>query len=541
MTYTPAVDALAGSLPLTALAAAVPIVVFFLLVGVLQLRSHVSGAFALAAALIVAVAAFKMPVQMALSGMLLGFTFGLLPIGLIVLAAVWLHNLMTATGRERDLTAIFDRVSRGDIRVETLLIALCFGGLLEGLAGFGVPVAILTVLLINLGLEPHKAAIIALVANTSPVAYAAFGVPITTAGSLLGGADKSANAAEIAVQVSTLEPWIALVMPFVLLWLIDRHSFGQLFVLAAGMGVSEAAGQFLTIRYVSFELAGVLPAIVTFGVAMGLLALHHPQPPTEYARARHAHLHPGRSAMAILPYALVIAILAGGRMIPPLRDTLAATDLHITWPGLEGLTGPGGADAAATHVILPTLSQPGVLIAIAAVISAVVFSLADAGGRYPLGARAVAGAAVETWHKMRLAVLTIVEVIGLAYVMNLSGEVLAIGTLLAATGGAFVFLSPVIGWLGTAISGSATSANALFTGLQDATAIQVGMSGTYAVALNTAGGVIGKLVAPQSLAIGAAAMGEPEKETWLLRRVLGVSILLLVYIIAVGALVNLLH
>lgn len=193
------------------------------------MRSHLSGLIALATGLIVAIVGFKMPITMAISASLLGALKGLIPIIVIVIAAVWLHRLMQATGRETDLRKVFSAVGNGDLRIQTMLIALCFGGLLEGLSGFGVPVAIVTALLMGLGFKPLKAAVIALVANTSPVAYAAFGVPITTAAALMSGHHINENAADIAKYVSLTEPAVALAIPFVLILLIDRKNFRQLF------------------------------------------------------------------------------------------------------------------------------------------------------------------------------------------------------------------------------------------------------------------------------------------------------------------------
>ncbi len=534
--FVPGVNAVGGRLWLSALVAALPIVVFFILVGAFRMRSHLSGLVALATGLIVAIAGFKMPVTMAISASLLGALKGLIPIIVIVIAAVWLHRLMQATGRETDLRKVFSAVGSGDLRIQTLLIALCFGGLLEGLSGFGVPVAIVTALLIGLGFKPIKAAMIALVANTSPVAYAAFGVPITTAAALMRGHHLNENAAEIAKYVSLTEPAVALVIPFVLIVLIDRQNFRQLFPLALVMGLVEGLGQFLTLRFVSFELGGVLPPIVTFLVVWVMVLIYRPAIPEEFLTETPTDLRIGRVAMAVLPYVSVIAILSLGRMVPFFAKSLSATDVKVTWPALAGKVASADNPQVASHigtVMIPTLSQPGILIAFSAIISGIAFSLLHEQGTYPLGAKRVLkelGAAIVS---MRFSTATILEVMALAYLMNISGMVLTIGTLLASTGTLFLLLSPLIGYLGTAISGSSTSANALFASLQETTALQIGLPGAFAVAVNTAGGVIGKLIAPQSLAIAAAAMGAPEKEIDLLRAVILWSLGLLVFVVVV--------
>lgn len=534
--FVPDVTAVGGRLWLSALVAALPIVVFFALVGAVRLRSHLAGLIALAAGLVVAVAGFKMPLSMAVSASLLGTLKGLVPIVIIVIAAVWLHRLMQATGREADLRKVFSAVGRGDLRTQTMLIALCFGGLLEGLSGFGVPVAVVTALLIGLGFKPMKAAVIALVANTSPVAYAAFGVPITTAAALLSGHNPTQNAAEIAYYVSLTEPAVALIMPFALSLLIDKEHFRHMFPLALMMGLVEGAAQFLTLRFVSFELGGVLPPIVTFLVVSLMVMIYRPPVPEEFVTEKPTDLRVGRVTLAVLPYGLVIVILSLGRLVPLIAKALTATDIQVSWPGLAGrVASPDNPDTA-THVgniAIPILSQPGVLIAVAAIITGAVFTLLNEGGKYPLGAKRVGKELVTSIYSMRFSAATILEVMALAYLMNISGMVLTIGTLLASTGTFFLLLSPLIGYLGTAISGSSTSANALFASLQETTALQLGMPGAFAVAVNTAGGVIGKLIAPQSLAIAAAAMGEPEKETDLLREVIGWSLYLLLFVVFV--------
>lgn len=540
--FVPDVTAVGGLLWLSAIVALLPVVVFFVLVGALRMRSHRAGAIALGVGLLVAIAGFHMPVDMAVAAALLGVENGLMPIVIIVIAAVWLHRLLQATGREVDLRKVFSAVGQGDLRIQAMLIALCFGGLLEGLSGFGVPVAVVAALLLGLGFKPMKAAVIALVANTSPVAYAAFGVPITTAAALLSGRDILQNAADITFYVSLTQPAIAFVMPFALSLLIDKEHFRHMFPLAFVMGLVEGIGQFLTLRFVSFELGGVLPPIVTFLVVALMVVVYRPPVPPEFVTEKPTDLRAGRVALAVMPYSLVIVILSVGRMVPQVAQALTATDLHVAWPGLAGLVAsPDNPNVAGDigHVTIPVLSQPGVLIAVAALVTGVVYTLVTEGGKYPLGFTQIGVKLLSAIDSLRYSAATILEVMALAYLMNISGMVLTIGTLLAGTGTFFLLLSPLIGYLGTAISGSTTSANALFAALQETTALQIGLPGAFAVALNTAGGVIGKLIAPQSLAIAAAAMGEPERETDLLHEVLGWSLALLLFVVFVGFILGL--
>ena len=240
--------------------------------------------------------------------------------------------------------------------------------------------------------------------------------------------------------------------------------------------------------------------------------------------------------MAVLPYSLVIAVLSLGRMVPLFAKTLSATDLQVSWPALAGKVASADNPQVASHigtVVIPTLSQPGILIAASAIITGIVFTVVNEKGQYPLGAKRIVKELGSAIFSMRFSATTILEVMALAYLMNISGMVLTIGTLLASTGIFFLVLSPLIGYLGTAISGSSTSANALFASLQETTALQIGLPGAFAVAVNTAGGVIGKLIAPQSLAIAAASMGAPEKEIELLREVIRWSLGLLLFVVII--------
>lgn len=536
--FFPDLEVVGGSLGLTAAVAAIPILVFFVLVGALRVRSHWAGLVSLMVALGLAIGVFGMPLYQAFSAAGLGIENGLVPIVVIIVAAVWLHRLMVATGREKDLREVFAAVGNGDVRIQALLIALCFGGLLEGLSGFGVPVAIVTALLLGLGFAPVKAATIALLANTSPVTFAAFGVPLTTAaGVMTGPGTTHEKALEVAQYSALLQPAIALVIPFVLALLIDRAHLRQLLPLALVMGVVEGTGQYLTLHFISFELGGVLPPILTFLVVALMVRIYQPPINPEFSVPVPGKLHPGRVALAVMPYAMVIAVLMIGRMVPAVSQLLHSTDLRVTWPGWEQGAHlhkvPEGA-LSVGYVTIPMLSQPGFLIAMAAILSGVVFSLVGRGTPHQLGMRRVVGELGCAINRMALSSVTILEVMALSYLMNLSGMVLAIGTLLARTGVFYLLLSPLIGYMGTAVSGSSASANALFGGLQQSAAAQVGLPGAYAVAVNSAGGVIGKLIAPQSLAIAAAAIGDPKSEVALMRRVLGWSLGLLAFMVLVS-------
>lgn len=564
-TFTPQVDVVGGSLALTAFIALLPILVFFILVGGLRLRSHWAAALALFVACFIATVAFKMPLDMVFASGTMGLTFGILPIGVIIISAVWLHRLTCASGREKDLTAIFAVVAGGDLRVQALLISLCFGGILEGLAGFGVPVAVVIALLLSLGFSPFRSAVIALVANTAPVGYAAMGTPLLTAGAMMDGVHKLDNARQAASYLILLEPAIGLVMPFIILWLIHpgRRGLLQLWPLALAMGISEALGEWATVKFLSFELAGFLPSMITFVVVWVMAAIYRPKPPARFRAPARPPLSPRRVTLAVLPYVLVIIVLATGREFAPLAKLLERTDITVDWPGLSGrLNLIDGEPSPAAQMILHTLSQPGVMIFACGLIITIVYHFAARGEQRRAVAKAarqgiiedgdqaaaagkaapsfgISSAVIElgcTFNSLKWSLLTILLVMAMAYIMNHSGMILSMGTLLARTGQWFIFVSPAIGWLGTAISGSSTSTSALFAGLQYTTALQAGMTPAFAVAANIAGSVIGKLIAPQSLAIAAGAIGQPEEEVTLMRAVLVWALGLLIFITALAAL-----
>jgi lactate permease len=541
-----------GSLTLSALVALLPLATIFVLLGVLRVKAHWAGLASVAVAIVVAVAAFGMPPGLALLSATEGAVFGLFPIMWIVFTAIWLYQITVVSGRFEDLRTAFNYLS-DDPRVQAIIIAFCFGGLLEALAGFGAPVAITGVMLMALGFSPIRAAVVVLLANTAPVAFGAIGTPIITAGTLTGIPYQ-----EIGAYVGRQTPLLALFVPLLLVILVDgMRGARQTWPVALTVGFSFGVAQFLAANYLSVELTDIVAALAGLVAAVLTLRVWHPSGGAEAAARLHADrvatatdepeltttggtgsgaaptrtaehappaaaataLTPARLLMAFFPYLLVIAVFSLAKLWTPLKNGLAKTDVRIPWPGLDGqVLSTAGKPVTSTVYVFQWLSSPGTLLLICGFITALVYRVSLGRALRELGATA---------HKLRYSFLTVASVLALAYVMNLSGQTLTIGTWIAATGAFFAFLSPILGWLGTAVTGSDTSANALFATLQQAAAQKAGLDPSLLVAANTSGGVVGKMISPQNLTIAATAVGILGRESDLFRKTILWSIGLL--------------
>ncbi|WP_418907502.1 L-lactate permease [Glutamicibacter endophyticus] len=534
--FTPTTDPIGGSVAISALVALIPLLTFFILLAVVKTKAHVAGLSSLLVAIVIAILGFKMPVLMALNSGVMGMVFGAFPIVWIVVMAIFLYQVTVVSGRFEDLRRVFDVIGGGDVRIQTVLIAFCFGGLLEALAGFGAPVAITATMLLSLGLSPLRAAVAVLIANTAPVAFGAVAIPITTAGALTG-----IPAAEIGAVVGHQSPVLALFVPSVLVLVIDGwRGMRQTLPATLVIGFSFAIAQFLCATYFSYELTDIVASLVGLGAAVLLLRVWRPQG-IEQARHRvlteEAAAQPhvaGKSLdkadtwMALFPYLLVIVIFGIAKLWTlgvDIPKWLSGTDIAFGWPGLHGRVVNGEGEAiSATIYKFQWLSSPGTLLLLTGIIAAFVYSRNNGGGRYEMGFGQGLAEIAKTIVNMRFAALTILSVLGLAYVMNLSGQTITVGTWLAGTGGAFAFLSPILGWIGTAVTGSDTSANALFAKLQQTAGANAGIDPTLLVAANTSGGVVGKLISPQNLAIAATSVKMEGQESVILKKVAGWSV-----------------
>ncbi|WP_308195049.1 L-lactate permease [Corynebacterium mastitidis] len=483
------------SLALAALAGVTPLITFFVLLMGLKWKALWAALGSVLVGFLLAVTLFDTPAVEAALAFAQGVSFGIFPVIYIIIAAVWIYDLTVSSGRFEDLRLVFSKIGRGDMRVQAMLIGFAFGGLLEALAGFGAPIAIVAAMLYAIGMKPLKAALVTLVANAAPVAYGAMAIPVTTGGAL-AGLPAEGVAGLVGRQVSVL----ALVVPFVLCLIMDGwRGLRQVWPMALVLGVSFSGGQFLASNYFAYELTDVVACLLSLAAGLALLRVWDPTTPEDQASQSTggaAVLSPGKIALALFPYVLIVAVFAVAKLWRWGVDVPAAltgTDVLIEWPRLG------------TTFTLNWLSGPGTILMVCAVITVAVLSLFDGDGEYRLGWRGGFAQLGGGILRMRMSYFTIAAVMGLAYVMNLSGQTAAIGALLASTGAMFPLISPVLGWLGTSVTASATSSNALFAQMQATTATQVGADPSLLVAANTSGATLGKMLAPQTAAIAAAA------------------------------------
>ncbi|SPT53000.1 L-lactate permease [Actinomyces bovis] len=524
-TFTPSTTSVGGNVFATAAVGLLPLVVFFVLMGAFKVKTHWCAIISFALSALIAIFAFKMPAGMTIMSGTQGLALGFVPIIYIIIAAVWLYNLTETSGRSQDLKAVFNTIGKGDQRAQALIVAFSFCGLMEGLAGFGAPVAITCAMLVALGLPPVKAAIVTIVGNAINVGFGAIAIPTTTAGKL-GGQDPTL----VAQNMGHISWIIATFIPLILLFILDgSRGIKQLWPLALVSGFATAAGHFF-IPEISYELTAVVASLLGLAACYVFLLVWTPTTPEEYRTEVAAEDKPNgqRVALALLPYVLVVVIIAITKLFKSLSKALSATDIKIKWPGVYGdLLNAKGEPSGSAIYNLQILSNPGTWIFVTAIIVAIVYGLNSSGGRYQTSVGKMFAVLPKTIYNLRLAILTISMVMALAYVMNFSGQTTSIGAALATTGAAFGFLSPMLGYVGTAVAGSATSAGALFANLQATAAAGAGLDPQILLAANTIGGGIGKIVSPQNLAIAATAVNAPGTDAEILKKAAPYSIGLL--------------
>ena len=544
--YKQVYDPVSNSLGLSTIFAALPLITLFILLGGLKLKAQWAALASLAVAILVAVIVYSMPVGQALDAGAEGAAFGLFPIMWIVVNAIWIYNMTVKSGHFAVLRRSFGRVS-ADQRAQAVLIAFCFGALLEALAGFGTPVAICSVMLIALGFKPIKAASVALVANTAPVAFGAIAVPITTLAPLT-----NLPKDDLGAMVGRQTPFLALIVPLILIIMVDgRRGVRQAWPIAAVGGLAFAFGQFACSNYLSVELADIVAALLGAGAIVALLRVWQPgdiltaseagrgQPAmaggeTEVDHSRFsteatrradvdADGNPIRDSSrdvltAYSPYLIIIAVFALAQIHwLPFFDFLDGRTKEFSWPGLDILNGKGEAPTALTFKF-NYANAAGTLLLLCGLLTMPVLRV---------GFGRALRTYLESLDQLKWAIFTVASVLALAYVMNLSGQTITIGQWLAGAGGFFAFLSPILGWLGVSVTGSDTSSNALFGALQVSAAHKADLQPILMASANSSGGVLGKMVSPQNLAIGAAAVGMAGEEGVLFRKVVGWSLLLL--------------
>ncbi|AOK25159.1 L-lactate permease [Burkholderia ubonensis] len=533
--YTPL-----GSLGLSAFVAAIPIIFFFVALAGLRLKGHVAAAITLLLSLGVAILAYRMPAPQALAAAGFGFAYGLWPIAWIIVAAVFLYRIVVKTGQFDVIRASVLSIT-DDQRLQMLLIGFSFGAFLEGAAGFGAPVAITAALLVGLGFRPLHAAGLCLIANTAPVAFGAMGIPIIVAGQVTG-----IDAFHIGAMAGRQLPLLSLAVPFWLVFMMDGlRGVRQTWPAALVAGGSFAITQYFTSNHLGPELPDITSSLVSLVALAAFLKVWQPSSARQAARgAAGGTVASGGGAAALAgfggfgsstsreaspytfaqtlrawsPFLILTGVVTVWSLAPfkalfAPHGALAATVLKFKVPALDQLvvkTAPIVATPKALDAVLKIdlVSAVGSAILVTALISIVLLRMKPRDALVTFG---------ETLKALARPILSIGFVLAFAFVANYSGMSSTLALLLAGTGAAFPFFSPFLGWLGVFLTGSDTSSNALFCSLQQATAHQLGLPDTLAVAANTTGGVTAKMISPQSIAVACAATGLVGKEAELFR------------------------
>jgi L-lactate transport len=507
------------NLAISAIVASVPIVVLLVLLGVWRKPAWVAALWGLGATLLIALAGYRMPVSLTFSSAAYGAAFGLFPISWIVLWAIVLYNVTVATGK----FAII-RDSAGsltpDLRIQAIIIAFGFGGFLEGAAGFGTPVAVAGAMMVGLGFSPYYASALCLLANTAPVAFGAIGVPVITLAGITGlPVDK------LGGVVGTLCAPIAAILPAYMISVMGGLSLAlEVWPALLTAGLTFGTVEYLVSNYVGVQLSDILSSTSSLAAVVILLRFWRPRsrsatttpdrngavergpfelvPGIPGSQSAATIYTAGQVVTAWMPYIFVVVlVLLWG--YKPFLNILNLATIAVRWPALHNLvlrTPPVLLKASPYPAVfnLNLISAGGTSCMFASIFSAIFLKM-----RISEFVRVIFASA----RQLALTILTIAAVLSMAFVMNYSGATGTLGLAFAATGAAFPFFSPFLGWLGVFLTGSDTSSNALFGGLQSITAEQLGFSRILMAASNSAGGVLGKMISLQSIAVAAAATG----------------------------------
>ncbi len=513
-----------GNIWISAAVALIPIIFFFLALAVFRMKGYVAGFITVVLTVLVALFAYKMPFTMAMAATGYGFLYGLWPIAWIIIMSVFLYKISVKTGQFDVIRASVLSITN-DHRLLVILIGFSFGAFLEGAAGFGAPVAITAALLAGLGLNPLYAAGLCLIANTAPVAFGAMGIPITVAGQVTG-----IDPHKIGQMAGHQLPFLSLFVPFFIVFLMDGFKgIKQTWPALLVAGSSFAITQFITATFLGPELPDITSALVSL-ISLSLF-LKVWQPKETYQSGQANSEVAATTTVASMPK------LTFGKVVKAWSPFIVLTVMVVIWSQsfFKALFAPGGAleslvfkfEIPGLHNLVmkaepivnkPTpyeailkfdvLSATGTAILIACIISMFILKM---------NVKDAAVTFKETLSELKMPILSIGFVLGFAFIANYSGLSSTLALALAGTGGLFPFFSPFLGWIGVFLTGSDTSANALFSNLQAITAQQVGVSEVLLVAANTTGGVTGKMISPQSIAIACAAVGLAGKESDLFR------------------------
>ena len=484
-----------GSLGLSTIVAILPVATVFVLLGVLRRAAWQAALAGLVVALVISVTLWQMPVGLALDATANGAVFAVWPVMWIVLAALLLYNISVVTGRFDAFRAWVLAYLPNDRRVVLVVIAFCFGALLEGVAGFGTPIAIVGSLLIMVGFKPLDALTFALIFDTAPVAFGALGVPITVLGAVTG-----LPAVALGQMVGRQLPFMAFILPFYVMALYGGwRSIKAVWPMLLVAGGSFALFQFASSNFINYALTDVLASLGSLIITLLFLQVWHPAPDAGFVIEGHILDAERTSTISPwhgwVPWAIVSIVV----IVWTLLNIANIAQRAIHWPGLDNaisITLYQGKPYAAVWAFQPLAT--GTAILVAAIITAFVTGISPAKFVECIG---------TTIKQAWVAVVTVMLIIGLAYLMNYSGLAYTMGKGAASTGHFFILLSPFLGWMAVMLSGSDTSGNALFGNLQTVAARQLNLNPILFAATNSSGGVMGKMISPQNIATGVSVVG----------------------------------
>ncbi len=507
-----------GNLFLSFLVGLLPIVVVLVLLGIMRRPAWQAALAGLVVALIIAVAVWQMPINLAASSTLEGVAFALFPVMWIVWNAMWLYNVAVRAGK-------FDLFRRwmihnvpADKRILLLLIGFSFGALMEGVAGFGTPVAIGSALLISLGFPAIEAITLTLMFDTSPVAFGALGVPVTTLGAVT-----NLHPSLLSAMIGRQLPFFALLLPFYALAIFSGfRSLRTAWPVALVAGGSFALTQFVVSNFVGPELPDVLAALVSLICVIGFVQVWKPRDTEQYkasfseTNGNDSKPSAGEAVLAWFPWVMVSA----GVIAWTYGKVASVGQSVIAWPSLNKLVFLTlyNKPYVATYLFQPLGTGTAILAVV--LVTWLVFV---ATGSSPM---ILVQALADSWKQLRFAILTVMLIIGLAYLFNYSGIAYTLGLAISKVGAIFPFFSVFLGWIACFLSGSDTSSNALFGNLQVVAAKQLNLSPVLMAASNSSGAVMSKMISPQNVTTGVSTSSLVGKEGLIVRKTFVHSIIL---------------
>jgi len=511
-----------NNIALSAIVAVIPVLVIFWALIIKKMKGYKACLLALGVGIVIAISIYGMPVKLALLSVINGALYGLFPICWIIIAAVFLFNLTVKSGQFEIIKHFIASIS-SDRRIQALLIAFSFGSFLEGTAGFGAPVAITAAMLVGLGFNPLYAAGICLIANTAPVAFGSIGIPITVASQV-----SSIPELAISQMLGRTLPLLSVLLPFYLIVLMSGFKkTWEVLPAVLVSGVSFSLIQWYLSNYLGPELPGVLAGVGSIVSLIICLRFWKPKTiwrfPNEPAPTINTNItySTGEIIRAWSAFIiLTIMIVAWG--MQPIKQLMNSIGLvQFEMPGLHNAIMDKGGNLLPHIFKFNYMSAAGTSIFLSALLAIPFIGLKFRDGLKVFGA---------TLKQLKFPIITVASVLGFAYTLNDSGITITMADALANTGVLFPFFAPILGWLGVFITGSDTSANALFGKLQSSTATSIGVNPVITVAANASGGVVGKMISPQSIAVAAAAGNLVGRESDLFRFTLKHSFIMLIFI-----------